>query len=112
MQNNLKGRVRHFFMKRDKAVGECDADSFLDTQPIAIEGSSSFGYLELDSLASKVIAVHQDEAHPNLIVVLVKEQYHKDGKLSHEGYLLYYLVVDKTQKISVQNIAWARQDGT
>lgn len=106
----LRHEVEILLAARDQGVLDKDPEIFLSSQFGEIHESKSEGYLALDKLASKLIAVHEDETNPNHIVALVKEIYWRKGHLSHQGYLLFYLRRDPTGSVKIQNIAWSNSE--
>lgn len=102
-----KNLIKAIFKNRDKAVNSKDKKLFLSTQikNQEIKNSYSKGYLKLSNLKSKVLHVHKGNKKNNLWIVLVKEEYCKKNKFSHQGYLIYKIIRDKN-KFLISDIRW------
>ena len=102
-----KKLIKIIFKNRDKSINRKDKKLFLSTQikNQEIKGSYSKGYLKLSMLKSKVLYIFNDGKDNKLWIVLVKEEYYKKDKFSHQGYLVYKIIRDNN-KFLIFDIRW------
>jgi len=102
-----KNSIKAIFQNRDKAINIKHKKLFLSTQVKnqEIKWSYSSGYLKLSKLKSKVLRIYKDNKNKNLWIVLIKEEYYKKGKFSHQGYLIYKIIRDNNRFL-IFDIRW------
>lgn len=108
--------ISNLFLVRDKAVLNRDNKSFLETQlnKQEISKGSSSGYLACSKMTTSVLKIVSPKvtSDPNIsnvdYCVLVREDYERNYKFSHSGYINYHLVkVGNNLKISsLQNLKY------
>lgn len=84
--------IKEIFLLRERAVKQKDRKLFLSTQIDEIAGSSSHGYLSIDKLETKILAIDFRSEDKLATVVVSKETYFFKGKKSHSALLIYHLV--------------------
>lgn len=84
--------IKSLFSKRDQAVSKNNKLLFLSTQLDEIEDSYSSGYLSTGKLETKVLLVYPEDKSVLTKVAFVQETYYNNGRKSHQGFLMYFLV--------------------
>ncbi len=93
--------------ERCAAIASKDLAAFQKTQLQEIPGSTSEGYMLVDTLRAEALSVHVDQEDPTLILSLVLETYLHGGTPSHRGYLLYFFRRFNDGTYKVADICWS-----